>query len=224
MIIIINNSEKPINKVSWTNKIKKILITLCPESDTIIVNEKDEMNKILSENKHLIKGVILGGSELRVREKQCLHKILDNILPIIELNIPILGICFGHQIISATYQSEICSFKKIVSGHKQVRFLWDPLFKGIDSQAYMYNAHYDYIKDVPIYFKCIGRDLNGVIYAIKHKFKKIYGLQFHPEFSKYGNGLQIYKNFLDMSGLQYFDLEYEDITEVKHKNSDKLLD
>ena len=79
MIIIINNSEKPINKVSWTNKIKKILITLCPESDTIIVNEKDEMNKILSENKHLIKGVILGGSELRVREKQCLHKILDNI-------------------------------------------------------------------------------------------------------------------------------------------------
>ena len=150
--------------------------------------------------------------------------VITSILPIIELDIPILGICFGHQIISATYQSEICSFENIVSGHKQVRFLWDPLFKGIDSQAYMYNAHYDYIKDVPIYFKCIGRDLNGVIYAIKHKFKKIYGLQFHPEFSKYGNGLQIYKNFLDMCGLQYFDLNYEEIPEVKHKNPDKLLD
>ena len=224
MIVIINNSEKPINQVSWTNKIKKILKTICPKSDTVIINEKNEMNKILLENKHLIKGVILGGSELRVREKQCLDKILDNILPIIELDVPILGICFGHQIISATYQSEICSFDKLVSGHKQIKLLWDPLFKGVGNQEYMYNAHYDYIKDIPIYFKCIGRDLNGVIYAIKHKYKNIYGLQFHPEFSNYGNGLQIYKNFLDMCGLQYIDLNYEDIPDVKHKNSTLFLD
>ena len=54
MIIIINNSEKPI-QVSWTNKIKKILNTICPESDSVIVNEKDEMNRILADNKHDIK-------------------------------------------------------------------------------------------------------------------------------------------------------------------------
>ena len=47
MIIIINNSEKPIVQVSWTNKIKKILNTICPESNSVIVNEKDEMNRIL---------------------------------------------------------------------------------------------------------------------------------------------------------------------------------
>ena len=68
MIIIINNSEKPIVQVSWTNKIKKILNTICPESNSVIVNEKDEMNRILIDNKHDIKGVILGGSELRVRK------------------------------------------------------------------------------------------------------------------------------------------------------------
>jgi len=44
MIVIINNSEKPINQVSWTNKIKKILKTICPKSDTVIINEKNEIN------------------------------------------------------------------------------------------------------------------------------------------------------------------------------------
>lgn len=224
MIIIINNSEKPIVQVSWTNKIKKILNTICPESNSVIVNEKNEMNRILADNKHDIKGVILGGSELRVREKQCLNKILDNILPIIELDVPILGICFGHQVISATYQSNICSFENMVSGHKQIKFLWDPLFKHLENKEYMYNAHYDYIEKTPMFFKCLARDNNGVIYAIKHKYKKIYGLQFHPEFSKYGNGLQIYKNFLDMCGHKYYDLAYDDIPEVKHKNSNKFLD
>tara|TARA_B100000963_G_scaffold243793_1_gene213469 strand:+ start:1030 stop:1704 length:675 start_codon:yes stop_codon:yes gene_type:complete len=224
MIIIINNSEKPIGQVSWTNKIKRILNTICPESNSIIVNEKDEMNYILDKNKHDIKGVILGGSELRVRQKQYLNKILDNILPIIELNVPILGICFGHQIISATYQSKICSFGEMVSGHKKIKLLWDPLFKGLGNEEYMYNAHYDYIESTPMFFKCIARDNNGIIYAIKHKYKKIYGLQFHPEFSSYGNGLQIYKNFLDMCGLQYFDLNYDEIPEVRHKNKTKFLD
>ena len=80
MILIVNNSEKIIEHVSWTKKIKNIIDTLNPDENALIVNENDEMNKIIQENKLRIKGVILGGSELRINNKQCLDKILDNIL------------------------------------------------------------------------------------------------------------------------------------------------
>mgnify|MGYP001453353741 CR=1 FL=1 len=219
MIVIINNSE---NNIGWTKKIKNIMNSLCPESNSVIINGKDEMNNILKKVEH-IHGIILSGSATRIREKHCLNKILHNVMPMVELDVPILGICFGHQLISLTYQSKICSFKEMVSGHKQIHFKSDPLFKGIDNPSYMYNAHYDYVEKVPVFFKCLAKDENDIIYAIKHKDKKIYGLQFHPEFSNYGNGLQIYKNFIKMCGYKYRDLNYGDIPDVKHKNSDKFL-
>ena len=224
MILIVNNSEKIIEHVSWTKKIKNIIDTLNPDENALIVNENDEMNKIIQENKLKIKGVILGGSELRINNKQCLDKILDNILPLLELEVPVLGVCFGHQVIAKTYQSKISSFSQIVQGHKNIRFLQDPLFYNVEPEAYMYNAHFDYVESIPLFFNIIARDRNGVIYGMKHIYKPLYGIQFHPEFGKYGNGLQIYKNFLKICGVNYLDVNYEDVPEVKHKNSDKFLD
>lgn len=224
MILIINNSDKTIEQVSWTNKIKRILEHLIPEEKSIIVNENNEMNNFIVENKHQIKGVILGGSELRINDKQYLDKILDNVLPIIELEVPILGVCFGHQVIAKTYQATISSFTNMVSGHKKIRFLPDQLFYGIEPEALMYNAHFDYVDRAPLFFNIIARDPNGIIYGMKHIYKPIYGIQFHPEFSNFGNGLQIYKNFLKICGVNPRDVEYSDIPEVKHKDSKKLID
>jgi GMP synthase (glutamine-hydrolysing) len=88
----------------------------------------------------------------------------------------------------------------------------------------MYNAHFDYIDRAPLFFNIIARDPNGIIYGMKHIYKPIYGIQFHPEFSNFGNGLQIYKNFLKICGINPRDIEYSDIPEVKHKDSKKLID
>lgn len=86
------------------------------------------------------------------------------------------------------------------------------LFNGLKSKEKVYCYHYDYLKIVPLKFKIIATDdnENGMIYAIKHCSKPIYGVQFHPEFSNYPehnlmNGTQIYKNFLDICGVDYND-------------------
>ena len=72
-------------------------------------------------------------------------------------------------------------------------------------------------------FLSVQPEIIMVLFMIKHKYKNIW-ITISSEFSKYGNGLQIYKNFLDMCGHKYYDLAYDDIPEVKHKNSNKFLD
>ena len=217
-ILIINNSNKSLKNVSWTLKIKKIMDSLLGPNN-VIVNNENEMNLYLKRYRNKIKGIILGGSELRIRKPQFVKKLVDNILPIMELNVPVLAVCYGHQIMGSIYQSKLGSSSQKILGHKNIKLLPDKLFGGLRLREYVYCSHYDYLIDEPMYFKSIARDDNGMIYAIKHYNKPIYGVQFHPEFSKYGKGIQIYKNFLKICRVKYNDLEYKDIPEVKHAAS-----
>ena len=228
MLLFINNSENNLKNTTWNLKayyvIKKLL-----KDKTILVNTTNEMNEIIADKdqRKNIKGIILTGSELRIKNKLCLKKIMDNILPLLELNVPVLGLCFGLQVLGSIYQSKFSSFNTCIKGHVEVKLdTRYKIFKNMNLHpskkdklprySTMFVEHNDWLKTKPILFNIIAES-NGIIYGIKHEFKQIYGLQFHPEFSYISDGIQIYKNFLKICGLKYnTNLNYSDVQEVKH--------
>ena len=195
MILIINNSiTDPFNVASFKKIVK--LITLLLGKENIIVNNGEDINQILCDS-YDIKWVILSGSELRINEKIFVDTIANNILPLIIKDIPILGVCFGHQLLGKLYQGKINSLSKLNEGNKIVKFSKSSLFKGISSPQLYYFNHYDYISKVPYHFKVIATTSYNRIAAIQHNKNNIFGIQFHPEFND-SLGLLIYKNFIDI--------------------------
>jgi len=219
MILIINNSQNNIDNTTWNLKVLYIIESLLENKNSppVLVNTTDEMNDIIKDNKEIIKGVILTGSELRISKPQKINKILDSILPLLELDVPHLCICFGMQLLGLTYQAEIGSFNDTLKGNINIKIdIECPLFENLDVSQTVFVEHNDWLATTPIFFNLIAfGTYNNITYGIKHKTKNIYGLQFHPEFSK--NGITIYKNFLKMCSLDYNEnIDYNDIKEVEH--------
>jgi len=150
------------------------------------------LNKFLS-NKN-IKGIILSGGPLNVNTK----KIKIN-KKIFNLNIPILGICFGHQIISKIFGGKVKQAKYREFGNAEIKKkMKSPLTKNFftKNKNNVWMSHSDIVYKVPKNFKVIASSKNSKFAIIGNLIKKIYGVQFHPEVSHTVNGKIIIKNFL----------------------------
>lgn len=117
-------------------------------------------------------------------------------------NIPILGVCLGHQAICEVFGLDIMNAKKICHGKcDKVKIdNTSKLFKGLDNEI-----------SVARYHSLIGsgeaKDLNITAYnsdneimAVEHRIYPIYGLQFHPESILTLDGMKILKNFFEIRG------------------------
>ena len=183
MIIIINNSCKPIHKTIRNLKFKYIIEKLIGKQNVIVVDNAEDMVHIVTKKniRNKIKGIILTGSELRINDKMYVGKIMNNILPILEFNVPILGICFGYQILCSLYKGQFNSFNVMQNGDKPIKLSNNELFVGVPKKSDLYVAHFDYTKTIPTLFKNIAAGETGINNGVKHKYKPIYGFQFHPE-------------------------------------------
>jgi GMP synthase (glutamine-hydrolysing) len=190
MYLIINNS---IN----TKKMKSVpkLINFFTKNNIphIVINSKKKLIENLNKK---IKGVILSGSDLSYTSKICNNQVNINVMVLLELNVPILGICFGFQTIGLFYGGTISKLQKMDKGIKNITLFKNDLFKNIkDNNFFQY--HHDYLKDIPHNFMIIAKNEDNIINGIKHKYKPIYGVQFHPELSG-SNGAQLLHNFIDI--------------------------
>ena len=144
---------------------------------------------------HLIKGIIFSGGPSSVTSKnfQTVSK------KIFEKNIPILGICYGLQLIAKLFGGKIkpsrdtrefgrAYLTKI--NHSQ---LTKNFFK---KKTKVWMSHEDAVIKLPKSFKIIASTKNSKLTIIENAQKKIYGVQFHPEVTHTENGKQIFKNFI----------------------------
>ncbi|WP_185865141.1 glutamine-hydrolyzing GMP synthase [Blattabacterium cuenoti] len=143
------------------------------------------------------KGIILSGGPFSVYKKNS-PKISKEIL---EINIPLLGICYGMQLISfllggVIHQSNIKEYGKALL---KIKCKKNPLFSGIpkDRHTTVWMSHFDEIKKIPNEFDVIGSTSSCTFAAIAHKKKDIYAVQFHPEVNNTEYGNSILKNFID---------------------------
>jgi len=139
------------------------------------------------------KGIILSGGPQSVYEK-------NSPFPdpaIFKLGIPILGICYGMQVIVKFFNGKVKQAKQREYGKTEV-FVDDiqDIFYQFPGNFTCWMSHGDYISKVPQNFKVTAHTLNNIIAGISLPSKKIYAVQFHPEVSHTTRGNQIIANFL----------------------------
>ena len=165
------------------------------------VTSSKQMDKILK-NKEKVDGIILGGSNLKYSNRLCACSINNNIISLLEFDVPILGICFGFQTLGMAYGGDVKAMTKMENKRKPVLLKKSKIFKGLDKKEKFKFMHGDYLDKIPFSFEVIAKTKNGMIQGIQHKEKEIYGVQFHPEISgKVGE--TILDNFIKICGINF---------------------
>jgi GMP synthase (glutamine-hydrolysing) len=139
------------------------------------------------------KGIILSGGPASVYEPNAPR--CDPALW--QLNIPILGICYGMQLLCQALGGVVEPVPTREFGRTPCQFLTsDPLLEGLPSQSIVWMSHGDQVVRVSEDFVSLASTPQCPIAAVRHRQRPIYGLQFHPEVAHTEHGRQILRNFL----------------------------
>ena len=115
---------------------------------------------------------------------------------VFELGIPVLGICYGCQLIAYTLGGTVEHAETSEYGKVEVDYSGSPLTVDMPSRAVCWMSHTDRITVLPEGFVGLAKSENCPYAAFGNREKKLYGVQFHPEVNHTFMGTQILKNFL----------------------------
>ena len=142
-----------------------------------------------------IKGIILSGGPLSVYQLN--NDLFDK--KILSLGIPILGICFGHQILSKFNGGKVKQSKHREFGlaniyKKSESKLIKNFFNKRTKKVWM--SHADQVSKLPKNFRVIASSENSKLAIVENRLTKLFGVQFHPEVTHTENGKKIFSNFI----------------------------
>ena len=158
-----------------------------------IISHKKIKNKDIDQT---IKGIILSGGPLNVYEikKYSFNK------KIIEKGLPVLGICFGHQILSKLNGGKVKQSKHrefgLVNIYKKKDSLLIKKFFNNKNNNKVWMSHADQVSRLPRNFSVIASSDNSKFAIVENKKKNFFGVQFHPEVTHTENGKKLIKNFI----------------------------
>ena len=116
---------------------------------------------------------------------------------VLYLGIPILGICYGHQLMAYMAGGEITSAENSSEYGKTTVFTADNiLFEGLPGESVCWMSHTDYVKTPPKGFTTIAHTAKCPCAAMCDESRKLYGVQFHPEVTHTVYGKQMLHNFI----------------------------
>ena len=148
-----------------------------------------------------IGGIIISGGPRSVTEAGS-PRVNASIL---SMGVPILGICYGHQLLAATMPGGIVkpSYSREY-GLAKLKFRTglkpcatdDPLFEGVSDNSQVWVSHGDSVEKLPDCFEVLGATDDCAVAAMVHPTKHIYGVQFHPEVTHSEFGQRILENFV----------------------------
>ena len=110
---------------------------------------------------------------------------------------PILGICYGFQLLAKEFGGEVHPSPNREYGHSRLHVIQSgsPLFKGLPAELDVWLSHGDYVTKIPDGFRPIA-ETSGALNAFENLSTRIFGVQFHPEVSHTPLGLEILRNFI----------------------------
>jgi GMP synthase (glutamine-hydrolysing) len=181
--------------IDFGSQVTKLIARRIRENSVLseILNLKDLRKSNISSN---VKGIILSGGPSTVTKKS-FPQIPSEIF---NLNIPILGICYGLQLIAKQFNGKVKpnikkrEFGRAVLIKKKNSLLTKNFFNRGKSVVWM--SHQDTVYKLPKGFSKIASTSQSAMTIIENKKKNIYGIQFHPEVTHTNKGNIIFKNFI----------------------------
>ena len=150
----------------------------------------------LEKLKRNVKGLVLSGGPLNVYE----NKKVNFNKKLLNLDIPVLGICFGHQIISKELGGRVKKSKfrefGLVKIKKNNNSILTKNFFNNKGSNNVWMSHADQVSKLPKGFKVIASSDNSKLTIIENTKKRMYGIQFHPEVTHTQKGKIILRNFI----------------------------
>src|SRR3989338_4135914 len=153
------------------------------------------------------KGIILSGGPASVYDKTAVKYNPE----IFKLNVPILGLCYGQQLMAQALggkvspgevkeygfaELEIEKKRSNSKKNKIVKKEKSKLFAGLKDTEIVWMSHGDYVSKLPKGFEAIGSTKDCKAAAFENRKEKLFGLQFHPEVTHTPNGMKIIENFV----------------------------
>ena len=193
--------------MSLDQNLSKILIVDFGSQFTQLIARRTReigvFSEIISHNKvkikdidHTVKGIILSGGPLNVY--QINQYSFDK--KILQLDIPVLGICFGHQILSKLNGGKVKQSKHREFGlaniYKKNDSLLTANFFNKNKSKKVWMSHADQVSKIPKNFKVVASSTNSKFAIVENKTKKFYGVQFHPEVTHTESGKKLISNFI----------------------------
>ncbi len=161
-------------------------------SEIVLHDIKIEEIRLLGK-KFKVKGLVLSGGPASVFDPYALKPDKR----IFDLGLPVLGLCYGHQLIAHIFGGKVGPAKRKEFGstyatiNKPVGVL-----RGLNRKERVWMSHSDTVFAVPPEFDVLAYTQNCPVAAFKHKTKSIYGLQWHPEVAHTVNGAKMLRNFI----------------------------
>jgi len=139
------------------------------------------------------KGIILSGGPASVYEKDA-PKFNKKIF---SLKIPVLGLCYGHQLMAHALGGKVEKGKVREYGFAELEIKKNAgLFNGLSQKETVWMSHGDKVEELPPGFEAIASTVDCENAAVANEEKKLFGFQFHPEVTHTPHGLKILENFV----------------------------
>lgn len=170
------------------------------------------------------KGIIFTGGPNSVYDENSPH--IDP--EIFRLGIPVLGICYGAQLMAYTLGGKVESATTREYGKSDIEYSDSEIFEGVDKNNVCWMSHTDYVSVAPDGFKVVGKTATCPVAAMEDASRGFYGVQFHPEVMHTKQGTTILRNFLynvcKVSGdWTMANFVAEQVAKIKEKVGDKKV-
>ncbi len=211
--VYVLNIEKSASDTTAVERLKRSILA-CADVSCHILHLNQCSKKALDQDKPV--AVFIGGQktpwwEYTEAELQGVTEMLRTV------EVPVLGICGGHQLLAKVFGGEVAPIEKLRSqiGPGYAGCLrekgWikisitrdDPLFLCLSQSIVVWENHCEEVKEVPADFVELARGSRCHVQAMRHRLKPIYGVQFHPEIESGRNkqGQTCLRNFVSLAGL-----------------------
>jgi GMP synthase (glutamine-hydrolysing) len=170
-------------------------------------------------------GIILSGGPASVYDKDS-YRISDEIF---DLGLPILGICYGMQLITDMFGGSVVRASSHEYGKAQLKIEKNdsPIFNNINDNGIVWMSHGDRVESLPSDFSVIGTSENSPYAVICNEEKNIYAFQFHPEVTHSAQGDILLKNFAKICNCEFSwnmgNFAKEQIKAIKEKVGNKKV-
>lgn len=170
------------------------------------------------------KGIIFTGGPNSVYDDHAPHCSQE----VFELGVPVLGICYGSQLMAQMLGGKVTRADKREYGKTQLYTKESKLFTGIEQDNQCWMSHTDYIEKVPEGFTITATTDNCPVAAYENAEKQLYSVQFHPEVNHTLRGQEMLRNFLyEICGCQgdwlMSDFAKRSIEELRSKIGEKRV-